>query len=487
MRRGPTLLLAGLAACAAVGAAAPANAADTCPSYNPPNEMTLGGGTPQSAKLGTSFDTNLQVGFANTDGCQITTQLSGIAVTFSAPGGGPSGKFASSGSNAVLIGTDAQGNATAPQFTANMTPGGYLVTASSTYGSVTFSLVNTASGVASTLAPLSPASQSAKAGAHYPQPLQVKVLDPNGAPVEGASVTFAIVSDDAGAGASFAGGMLQATATSDESGIATSPQLTANSDVGRFTGTATVAGSTNEAAFSLDNLAAAPPAIEVAGGARQHVTVGRRFGRPLEAKLLDGAGKPLQGASVVFTLGGGGGNDGGNGNGGGSAGAGASFAGGASQATETTNAKGIAISPRIVANTVSGTFDATASTTGTTAVAVFELQNGAARPSAITAGVGATQSAATGSPFPIPLAAKVEDVHGNPVAGAVVTFSAPARGPSGRFHGGKRTVKMKTDATGVAIAPVFVADRTQGGYAVRATVPGAASPAAFGLVNRAAA
>ena len=137
----------------AVSAATPPADTTACPTYNAPNALTLAGGTPQSAKLGTPFADPLQVTLANTNGCPITTPLAGIAVTFAAPGSGPSGTFSASGSNAVLVGTNAAGSATASQFTANTLAGGYQVVASSDYGSVSFSLVNTASGVPATIAP----------------------------------------------------------------------------------------------------------------------------------------------------------------------------------------------------------------------------------------------------------------------------------------------------------------------------------------------
>jgi hypothetical protein len=46
-------------------------------------------------------------------------------------------------------------------------------------------------------------------------------------------------------------------------------------------------------------------------------------------------------------------------------------------------------------------------------------------------------------------------------------------------------VKVKTDARGIAVAPSFVANGTQGGYVVRATAGG--HSAAFALVNQPAA
>ena len=67
-------------------------------------------------------------------------------------------------------------------------------------------------------------------------------------------------------------------------------------------------------------------------------------------------------------------------------------------------------------------------------------------------------------------------LDGNAVAGARVTFTAPADGPGGRFEkhagAGSRIVRVKTDAKGVAVAPPFVANSQRGGYAVTATIHG---------------
>jgi protocatechuate 3,4-dioxygenase beta subunit len=378
----------------------------------------------------------------------------------------------------VLIGTDAQGSAVAPQLSANMLPGGYLVTASSDYGSVTFSLVNTASGVPAAITRLSASTQSASAGSRYAHLLRVKVVDGNGNAVAGANVAFALGTGASGAGASFAGGMSQATATTDASGLAVSPAVTANASAGRFGGTATVAG-LRAATFAFDNLAAKTPRLRAETGA-QKVTVGTRYRRPLEVKLVGSTGKPVQGATITFSLGAGAGGSSQT------AAAGATFAGGASQAKATTNAKGLAVSPHLVANTVSGSFAATATAMGAASGAVFALRNVASRASSITAGVAASESTAPRTRFPIPLAAKVVDAHGNPVAGVEVEFSAPAHGASGHFRGGHRSVEVRTDKDGVAVAPAFVANGIEGGYVVRATAQGVDRPAAYALVNRTA-
>jgi hypothetical protein len=90
----------------------------------------------------------------------------------------------------------------------------------------------------------------------------------------------------------------------------------------------------------------------------------------------------------------------------------------------------------------------------------------------------------------------VTDAQKNPVPDALITFSAPLAGASGRFtvrsRGSHRharvshpdTVKVKTSACGIAVAPPFTAGRQPGGYIVKASAK-PARPAAFGLVNEA--
>jgi adhesin/invasin len=278
----------------------------------------------------------------------------------------------------------------------------------------------------------------------------------------------------AAAGASFLGGGSQATETTDANGIATSPRFAANGTAGRFSATAMTAGTTDAALFALDNMAGRPPTITAVGGSQRSATVGAHFAQPLEVRVLQ-AGKPVQGATITFSLGAGGGGSAG------ASSAGATFAGGSNQATATTDAAGLAVSPRVGANNTAGTFAATATTTGTSDAAGFTLRNLAGGPSAIAAGAAATQSTAVGTHFPIPLAVTVTDKSGNPVAGVAVTFASPAQGPTGHFAGGRRTVTVKTGTTGVAVAPPFVAEGTPGGYVVSARTAG--HTAAFALVN----
>jgi hypothetical protein len=366
-----------------------------CPSSNPPNQMTLVAGTPQTAILQSAFASGLQVALSNSDGCPVTSAAAGIPVTFSAPASGASGVFSTSGSNTAVVGADASGTVAAPMFTANTTAGSYTVTASSQYGSVSFSLTNTAAGVPARIVAISLKRRSARVGGRFPQPLQVRVLDAGGNPVAGTTVTFTLGSATAGicgtsaaAAASFAGGGAQATATTEASGLATSPALTSNTAAGSFTATASVGG-------------------------------------------------------------------------GGGSGAESTGKGGAPTVTPVS----------------------------------FSLSNLAGKPTKIAPGVGSTQSTPAGSAFPIRLAVTVTDADKNPVGGALVTFSAPAAG--GRFtlrsHGSRHhrarvshahTVKVKTSACGIAVAPAFNASRQPGGYIVKASAK-PARPAAFALVNEA--
>jgi hypothetical protein len=194
-----------------IGTSSPGTGTSNCPSSNPPNQMTLVAGTPQSAPLGSVFATNLQVAFTNGNGCPVTTAVAGIPVTFSAPSAGASGRFSASRSNTVTVGSDATGTAAAPMVTATGATGGYTVIASSAYGSVSFGLTNVEAGNSSACGTLTNATastgeepagkptrltlgvgatQSAVAGTRFPISLTVTVTDAEKNPVPGEPVTF---------------------------------------------------------------------------------------------------------------------------------------------------------------------------------------------------------------------------------------------------------------------------------------------------------
>jgi uncharacterized delta-60 repeat protein len=110
----------------------------------------------------------------------------------------------------------------------------------------------------------------------------------------------------------------------------------------------------------------------------------------------------------------------------------------------------------------------------------------AAAAATISPTAGSTQSAPTGALFGTKLTAQVRDGFGNPVAGAVVTFTAPANGvasPSGSFVNGASVYSTTTDAGGYATAIDFRAGVVTGTYNVRAATPGVPGFINFTLTN----
>jgi hypothetical protein len=464
-----TTLFVGLimVVCAATTGRIAVAATAACPDSTAPNELVLVGGTPQTAQLNTPFAEPFAVSLANTNGCPVNSQVAGVPVTFSAPASGASGTFAGSGSNTVTVGAGVSG-AAGTQFTANSIVGYYTVAATSQYGTVLFTLTNTASGLPYTIAGAASTSRSATVGARYAQPLSVVVRDVNGAPVAGATVTFSFVPATSGAGATFDGGAPQASVLTDATGTATSPRFSANALPGRFFAAASVPGVVEPIEFPLDNLPGKGSTLTGLLPVKQTATVGKLFASRLEVRLREADGVPVPGAAVTFAVGAAQGT------------AGATFAGGAAQATATTNAAGIAVSPGLVANTVAGSFTVTATAVGSRP-ASFALRSRTGRPAGIAAGVAAGESTTVGTRFPIRLAVTVTDRYGNAVSGARVTFIAPRSEPTARF-GRRRIVGVRTDVSGVAVAPPLVAGSKAGGYVVRASVSG--RTAAFALLNQ---
>jgi adhesin/invasin len=449
-----------------------ASAGSTCPAVNPPDELVVIGGSGQTAQLGHPFGNPLQVALANSNGCPLAGNLAAVNIDFYAPSSGASGTFASTGTNVAVVGTDAQGVATAPPFTANDTAGSYTVDAKSDYGAVELDLTNTAAGIPAAIAAGEGAGQQATVGNEYAQPLQARVTDAAGNPVQGAVVGFSILPGATGAGAQLLGG---GQATTDSNGIATSPPLLANANPGRFAAVATVDGVSAVATYSLDNHAAVTTVTALVRS-DPSATVGGRYA-PLQARVLDANGQPLEGAGVTFSITPS------------ATGASASFVGGGGQANELTDANGVAISPALVANTTAGTFTATAGIGGSPDPTAYTLRNRAAAAAVIAAGAASGESTVIGRRLAVQLAVTVADRDGNPVADAKVTFRAPTRGASGRFDTGRhhrhalRLVSIETNAHGIAIAPPFAANSRPGGYVVIATVRGSSARAAFALVN----
>ncbi|HEX2911284.1 MAG TPA: Ig-like domain repeat protein [Chloroflexia bacterium] len=107
----------------------------------PPAQVVIVTGDQQSALINTTFSTALAVKVTDA----YSNPISGTSVTFSAPASGPSGSFAG-GSTGYTGQTGADGQLTAPAFSANGQPGSYQVsaTAAGVSNPASFNLTNLA-------------------------------------------------------------------------------------------------------------------------------------------------------------------------------------------------------------------------------------------------------------------------------------------------------------------------------------------------------
>ena len=314
-------------------------------------------GTPQSHEIGGRFATPL-VATVMKNGLPA----SDVVVTFAAPAIGATGTFADTGADSTKATTDANGSATSAVFRANGIAGSYTVTASipGTSQAATFNLTNAVGAPAAIIA-VSGTPQASGINASFPAPFMVKVLDSGQNSVINAMVTFQAPA--AGASGIFAdSGTSTTTATTNESGLATSAAFTANGMSGSDTVSATVGGVTTPASFNLTNLAGAPATIVATSGTLQQAAIGTAFAAPLVATVLDSLSNPVSGVAVTFSAP--------------ISHASGTFANGMTSETDTTDASGIATSTVFSANgTTGGPYEVTATVGGAPVPADFSLTN----------------------------------------------------------------------------------------------------------------
>jgi hypothetical protein len=162
-------------------------------------------------------------------------------------------------------------------------------------------------------------------------------------------------------------------------------------------------------------------------------------------------------------------------------GASAAF-GGLATATVITDANGVAMAPTLTANGQAGSYSLVATAGSGIASASFNLTNLAGPAASVTATAGTNQSAAPKTAFASALQATVMDSSSNPVSGVTVKFTAPATGTGAAFAG-SATATVTTNANGIATAPALTANTQSGSYTVTATVTGVSVPASFNLTN----
>jgi uncharacterized repeat protein (TIGR01451 family) len=313
------------------------------------------------------------------------------------------------------------------------------------------------------------AGQSALVSSAFANPLVALVQDAQNQPVAGVSVRF--TAPASGAGAAF-GGSATADVTTDAQGLATSPALTANASVGSYAVTAQVDGLA-PVTFDLSNHDAGvdntPASVRLVSGSAQTAQVGTAFGAPMVVQVLNAEDQPLQGIAVQFTFA--------------ATGASASFAGGQLSATVSTDAQGQASSPAFSANTTAGSYQASATVSGLSAVG-FTLNNSAAAPALLLQSVGGmTQSATVGTAYGERLSVRVVDAQNNPKAGVAVLFTLPASGPSASFEGGGTSASVNSGADGTTVSPLLTANSQPGEFSAQVSASGAAQALYATLTN----
>jgi protocatechuate 3,4-dioxygenase beta subunit len=298
----------------------------------------------------------------------------------------------------------------------------------------------------SSLTTLDGSNPSTVVGTAFGSTLEVQVTDSLGNPVTGASVSFIESDGSGGAGGTFTGTTIVST---NAFGIATAPTLTANDVAGSFTVSALL-GSLYTT-FNLTNSYGAATNLIPLGGSNQSTTLDDAFGTLLQAEVTDTYGNPVPNALVTFAVP-------------------ATGPSGTFNATSSvlTDANGIATAPALTANNQLGIYTATATVAnvGTTS---FNLDNTSGKPTELNQDKEGNQTTVVGDTFLKPLEVEVLDTFGNPIPGAIVTFteSNGTTGAGGAFSG---STSVTTNSFGIAAAPTLTANDTAGSFAVTASI-----------------
>jgi len=375
-----------------------------------PAEIQTISGTPQSTTVLAPFAVPLQVLVSDS----LNNPLSGVSVAFGAPATGASASLSASTAT-----TDANGHASVTAV-ANSTVGSYTVTASvsGVTPSASFALTNVGGGGANLVFTAQPANTAAGA---VMAPITVRLTDNGGNPVSGVTVN---VTAQGGPGA-LSGAAPVAT---DVSGLATFSNLSIDK-----TGTYSLQA-TDGTHFATSNSfvisAGTSASITVVAGNGQSAPVTANYASRLKVSVQDALGNVIPNVSVTFSAPAGG--------------ASATFSG---SPTVTTNNAGVASIP-VAANTQVGSFQVTATASGTPSPAVFSLTNVAGTASQLKF-VQQPSSALAGAPI-APATVQLTDNLGNPVAQANVSVTLSLNPVVGRLPVVSGNTTVLTSASGLA-------------------------------------
>jgi uncharacterized delta-60 repeat protein len=318
---------------------------------NAPGAISTTLGSNQNAVINAAFTQSLVATVYDIN----NNPVSGQVVTFTAPSSGASGKFTNNAQ--VYTGTtNASGRVTSTTFTANAITGTYNVTAvvDGVAGSASFTLTNTPLG---SIVATSGSNQNVFINGSFGQPLVVTVYDTNNNPASSQVVTF--TAPGSGASGKFTNNAQVYTGTTDASGRVTSTTFIANAITGTYNVTAVAAGIVGSANFTLTNNPLG--SVVAISGSGQSTLVTNRFPQSLVATVYDPSNNPVSGQSVTFTAPG--------------SGASGKFSNNSQVIAPTTDASGRVTITTFTANSVSGTYNITATVPGITGAAVFTLTN----------------------------------------------------------------------------------------------------------------
>jgi adhesin/invasin len=253
----------------------------------PASRIALTSGTGQTGVAGSALAQPFAVTVTDANG----NGVQGFMLSFTVSAGG--GTISASN-----VTTDAQGRAQTV-LTLGATAGTNEVTANAaglTGSPITFSANGTA-GTPATLARTSGNNQSGTAGGALAQPFVVTVTDAGGNAVAGHAVAFAVATGN--------GTLSTASTTTNSTGRAETT-LT----LGPSAGTNTVSASSNgltTVTFTATAQAQPPAAVAVATGANQSARIGMALTDPIVFRVTNASGNPVQGVSLAFAIGSGGG------------------------------------------------------------------------------------------------------------------------------------------------------------------------------------
>jgi len=371
------------------------------------------------------------------------TPVPGVPVTFAVSGGGA---IAPTGA----VTTNANGVAALTAWTLGSQPGASQVVTASSPGLAGSPVTFTASALsASKIVKVSGDNQSAVIGRALPQPVVVRVTDPNDAPVPNATVTFAT----AGGGAA-----APATATTDANGQATAT-WTLGTGLGAQTLTASLVGPQGAPSVTFTATGTGATAIAKIGGDGQQAPAGSDLPLPVRVRVTGANAQPVIGVTVTFAP--------------------TAGSGSVPSPTVVTDANGEASSrwtmpPSTGAKALVASIDPP---TGAVSV-TFGATATAPPPGGIVIVDGDNQTGRGGAPLARQVVARVVTTIGTGVAGATVTF-APASGVGASFSPTSGT----TDANG-EVRTTWTLGSALGTYTATVASPGLPSRTVTATANQ---